>query len=78
MLEVREISKTFHPGTANEKTALSNLSLRLEPVEFVTVIGINRCVPQSVPGSSISIICSNANNFFPMYPASAVLMEAGY
>ena len=41
MLEVREISKTFHPGTANEKTALSRLSLRLEAGEFVTVIGSN-------------------------------------
>lgn len=41
MLTLKHISKTFHPGTANEKRALNDLSLRLETGEFVTVIGSN-------------------------------------
>ena len=41
MLEIRNISKTFNPGTINEKHALSNLSLILNDGDFVTVIGGN-------------------------------------
>ena len=39
MLDVKRISKTFNPGTASEKTALSGLSLHLDGGEFVTIIG---------------------------------------
>lgn len=41
MLMVENISKSFHRGTANEKTALSHLSLRLEEGDFVTIVGSN-------------------------------------
>ena len=41
MLEIRNISKTFNPGTINEKKALINLSLTLEDGDFCTVIGGN-------------------------------------
>lgn len=41
MLEVKNVSKTFFPGTINEKKALDNLSFTLESGEFVTVIGGN-------------------------------------
>ena len=41
MLTVREVSKTFFPGTVNERTALHNLNLRLDEGDFVTVIGSN-------------------------------------
>ena len=41
MLEVKNISKTFNPGTINEKHALTNLSLSLNGGDFVTVIGGN-------------------------------------
>jgi putative tryptophan/tyrosine transport system ATP-binding protein len=41
MLEIKNISKTFNPGTINEKRALSNLSLSLNDGDFVTVIGGN-------------------------------------
>ena len=41
MLEIRNISKTFNPGTINEKKALSDLSLTLKDGDFVTVIGGN-------------------------------------
>ena len=41
MLDVKNISKTFNPGTVNQKTALDNLSLHLNEGDFVTVIGGN-------------------------------------
>ncbi|MCD7814528.1 MAG: ABC transporter ATP-binding protein [Lachnospiraceae bacterium] len=41
MLNVRNIYKTFNPGTINEKTALAGVSLNLEDGDFVTVIGGN-------------------------------------
>ena len=41
MLDIREISKTFNPGTINEKQALNRLSLHMDPGDFVTVIGGN-------------------------------------
>ena len=41
MLELKNISKTFNPGTINAKTALSDLSLTLADGDFVTVIGGN-------------------------------------
>ena len=39
MLHVEHVSKTFFPGTINEKRALQDLSLHLEPGDFATVIG---------------------------------------
>lgn len=41
MLEVKDIYKTFNPGTVNEKQALNGLSLTLKEGDFVTVIGGN-------------------------------------
>ena len=41
MLELKNVSKTFYPGTVNAKTALNDLSLKLNPGDFVTVIGGN-------------------------------------
>ena len=41
MLRVEQISKTFNPGTINEKKALDSVSLHLAPGDFVTVIGGN-------------------------------------
>lgn len=41
MLKIDSISKTFNPGTINEKKALQNLSFHLKPGDFVTVIGGN-------------------------------------
>ena len=41
MLEIRDIRKTFNPGTVNEKVALNGVSLHLAPGDFVTVIGGN-------------------------------------
>lgn len=41
MLEIKNITKTFNPGTVNEKVALNDLSLTLKDGDFVTVIGGN-------------------------------------
>lgn len=41
MLEIKNIYKTFHPGTINEKKALNGVNLTLEDGDFVTVIGGN-------------------------------------
>ena len=41
MLTIRHISKTFNPGTINEKHAIRDLSLELVEGDFVTVIGGN-------------------------------------
>ena len=41
MLELRSISKTFDPGSVNEKKALDGLSLTLEAGDFVTIVGSN-------------------------------------
>lgn len=41
MLELKNITKIFYPGTINEKVALNDLSLTLNDGDFVTVIGGN-------------------------------------
>lgn len=41
MLHINHVSKLFNPNTSDEKLALSNIQLRLEDGDFVTVIGSN-------------------------------------
>ncbi|WP_149957658.1 ABC transporter ATP-binding protein [Zafaria cholistanensis] len=41
MLDLSNITKTFFPGTVNERKALRGVDLHLAPGEFVTVIGSN-------------------------------------
>ena len=41
MLDLIGISKTFNPGTVNEKKALSNVSLHLQEGDFATIVGSN-------------------------------------
>jgi len=41
MLELKNVCKTFHPGTVNAKVALDGLNLTLNEGDFVTVIGSN-------------------------------------
>ena len=41
MLELKNVCKTFNPGTVNAKTALNGLNLTLHDGDFVTVIGGN-------------------------------------
>ena len=41
MLKLTNVSKTFNPGTVNEKTALTGVNLELKPGDFATIIGSN-------------------------------------
>lgn len=41
MLTLKNVRKTFNPGTVNEKVALDELNLHLDKGDFVTVIGGN-------------------------------------
>lgn len=41
MLQLTHISKTFNPGTVNERTALKDLTLHVEKGDFITIIGSN-------------------------------------
>ena len=41
MLKLNNVSKTFNPGTVNEKTALSGLTLDVHDGDFITIIGAN-------------------------------------
>ena len=41
MLKLIDISKTFNPGTVNEKKALDHLNLELADGDFATIVGSN-------------------------------------
>ena len=41
MLTLSHITKTFNPGTPDEKHAINDLSLHLDKGDFVTIIGAN-------------------------------------
>ncbi|MDL2248951.1 ATP-binding cassette domain-containing protein, partial [Tyzzerella sp. OttesenSCG-928-J15] len=41
MLELKNIKKTFNPGTTNELKALKGVDLTIKKGEFITVIGGN-------------------------------------
>ena len=41
MLKLSNITKTFNPGTVNEKMALKGVDLHLKPGDFATIIGSN-------------------------------------
>lgn len=41
MIALNQVSKTFHPGTVNEVTALRPVDLRVAEGDFITIIGSN-------------------------------------
>lgn len=41
MISLTQVSKTFHPGTVNEVTALQPVDLRVTEGDFITIIGSN-------------------------------------
>ena len=41
MLALKDVKKTFNPGTINEKKALNGVTITLEDGDFVTIIGGN-------------------------------------
>ncbi len=58
MLRLENLSKTFYPGTVNEKRALTGLSLVLGDGDFATVVGSNGA------GKS-TLFNAIAGSFFP-------------
>lgn len=58
MLDLVHVSKTFNPGTVNEKKALDDVSLHLEKGDFVTLIGSNGA------GKS-TLMAAVAGEFYP-------------
>lgn len=62
MLEVRNIFKTFNPGTINEKRALNGVSLHLKPGDFVTVIGGNGAGKSTLLNSVAGVIHVDEGN----------------
>ena len=58
MLELREISKTFHPGTEDAKLALDRVSLRVADGDFISIIGANGAGKSTL----FNAVCGN---FFP-------------
>ena len=41
MLILRNVSKTFNPGTPDAKVALDKLTLHVKPGDFISIIGAN-------------------------------------
>ena len=41
MLEVRNITKIYHPGTVTEQRLFENFSLTVEQGQFVSIVGSN-------------------------------------
>ena len=41
MLRIKNVTKTFNPGTINEKIALNRINFHIKPGDFVTIIGGN-------------------------------------
>ncbi len=41
MLDLNNVSKTFNPGTVNEKVALNGMNLHMEGGDFATIVGSN-------------------------------------
>ena len=65
MLKLSNVTKTFYPGTVNEKTALRDVSLHLAPGDFVTILGSN--------GAGKSTLFNAIAGSFPVDSGSVVL-----
>ena len=65
MLEIKNLCKTFHAGTPDEKCALRELDLTLETGEFVTILGAN--------GAGKSTLFNAIAGNFPIDSGSVVL-----
>jgi ABC-type uncharacterized transport system, ATPase component len=67
MLRIENVSKTFFPGSVNEKKALDNVNLHMVPGDFVTVIGSN--------GAGKSTILNSIAGVFPIDSGKIVIGE---
>ena len=61
MLKIEHLSKTFNPNTVNEKQALLDVNLHMNPGDFITVIGGN--------GAGKSTLLNSVAGCFPLIKA---------
>ena len=54
MLNINHIAKTFNPGTITEKRALTDVELKLNEGDFVTIIGGNGAGKSTTPWRACS------------------------
>ena len=59
MLIMKNVSKTFNPGTVNEKCALKNLNLTLKQGDFATIVGSNGAGKSTVMGMISRLIAQD-------------------
>lgn len=82
MLELKGVSVIFNEGTVNEKVALSDIDLKLNTGDFVTIIGSNgagkstlfQAISGAIETKSGSILLNNQDiTFEPEYKRSRVI-----
>ena len=82
MLELKDVSVIFNEGTVNEKVALSDINLKLNTGDFVTIIGSNgagkstlfQAISEEVEKKSGSILLNDRDiTFEPEYKRSRVI-----
>ncbi|WP_285959507.1 ABC transporter ATP-binding protein [Thomasclavelia spiroformis] len=82
MLELKDVSVIFNEGTVNEKVALSDIDLKLNTGDFVTIIGSNgagkstlfQAISGAVETKSGSILLNDRDiTFEPEYKRSRVI-----
>jgi putative ABC transport system ATP-binding protein len=65
MLEIKNVCKTFFPGTINEKKALIDINLHVETGDFITIIGGN--------GAGKSTLLNSIAGVFPIDKGSITI-----
>ena len=82
MLELKDVSVIFNEGTVNQKVALSDINLKLNTGDFVTIIGSNgagkstlfQAISGAVETKSGSILLNDRDiTFEPEYKRSRVI-----
>ncbi|MEG0014273.1 MAG: ATP-binding cassette domain-containing protein [Cellulosilyticaceae bacterium] len=64
MLELNQVSKTFYPGTVNERLALDNINLQLKEGDFVTIIGSNGAGKSTLFNAIAGNLLTDEGNIF--------------
>jgi len=64
MLKFENVSKTFNPGTVNQRVALDNVSVTLEKGEFLTLIGSNGAGKSTFMNAISGIFLCDAGSIF--------------
>ena len=62
MLQISHISKTFNPGTVNEKKALNGVDLHLNSGDFVTILGSNGAGKSTLFGAIAGFVRGGRGN----------------